>query len=98
MKKKTKIIISLVVVAITVIAVRQIYYLPRVVYLRELLHIKLAKKPNILGLTIVNLPIVPHKQEHSLSCEIAALKIALSAHSIDVSEAELIKKLHFDPT
>lgn len=45
----------------------------------------------------VRLPVSDHRQEHSLSCEVAALKIALSAHGISVSESELISKLPFDP-
>ncbi len=39
-----------------------------------------------------------HRQQHSLSCEIASLKMALSAFHINVSESEIISKLHFDPT
>ncbi len=39
-----------------------------------------------------------HRQENSLSCEIAALKMALSAQGIDIPESELISRLRFDPT
>jgi uncharacterized protein YvpB len=39
-----------------------------------------------------------HRQEHSLSCEVAALKMALSVYDINVPERELIEKLRFDPT
>lgn len=39
-----------------------------------------------------------HRQEHSLSCEIATLKMALSAHDISVPESELISYLAFDST
>ncbi|MEX1111898.1 MAG: C39 family peptidase [Candidatus Andersenbacteria bacterium] len=46
----------------------------------------------------VRLPVSFHRQEHSLSCEIATLKMALGAHGVDVSESELIAKLPFDPT
>lgn len=44
------------------------------------------------------LPLDFHRQEQSLSCEIATLKMALGVHDIDVSEAELISRLPFDPT
>lgn len=44
------------------------------------------------------LPVSFHRQEHSLSCETATLKMALGAHQIVVSEDELIAKLPFDPT
>lgn len=36
-----------------------------------------------------------HRQEHSLSCEIAALKMALNYHGQMVSESELLKDLPF---
>ncbi len=39
-----------------------------------------------------------NRQEHSLSCEAAALRMVLNYHGIDVSEAEVIEKLPFDPT
>lgn len=39
-----------------------------------------------------------HRQEHSLSCELAALKMALDFYGVKVSESELISKLPFDPT
>ncbi len=44
------------------------------------------------------LPINWHKQESSLSCEIAALKMALSYYGASVSETELIQNLNFDLT
>jgi uncharacterized protein YvpB len=46
----------------------------------------------------VQLPAVWHRQEHSLSCEVAALKMALGVFGIDVAEAELIAALPFDST
>jgi uncharacterized protein YvpB len=38
------------------------------------------------------------RQEHSLSCEIAALKMALSVYNYNVPESDLIAQLQFDPT
>jgi uncharacterized protein YvpB len=44
------------------------------------------------------LPTTFHAQEHPLSCEVAALKMALGTHDIEVSENDLISKLPFDLT
>lgn len=46
----------------------------------------------------VRLPITFHRQEHTLSCEVASLKMALQTHGINISESELIGRLPFDPT
>ncbi|MBI4708912.1 MAG: C39 family peptidase [Candidatus Portnoybacteria bacterium] len=46
----------------------------------------------------VKLNYQPHKQAYSLSCEIAALKIALSVQGTDVPESEILKYLPFDKT
>ena len=37
-----------------------------------------------------------HKQEHALSCEVAALKMALGFYNVAVTETELINDLKFD--
>ena len=37
-----------------------------------------------------------HKQEHALSCEIAALKMVLNFHGVAVAESELLRGLYFD--
>ncbi len=47
---------------------------------------------------IVKLPVPYFRQEHSLSCEIACLKMALNYQGVDVGERELIKLLPFDAT
>lgn len=44
------------------------------------------------------LPVPFHKQEHSLSCEIASLRSALLAVGINVPESILLDALPFDPT
>jgi uncharacterized protein YvpB len=44
------------------------------------------------------LPLKFHRQEHSLSCEAATLKMVLNYHGVEVSESEIIQKLPFDPT
>lgn len=43
----------------------------------------------------VRLDVPWHRQEHALSCEVAALKMALSAYGLDISESELIAGLPF---
>ena len=42
----------------------------------------------------LNIPF--HRQEHSLSCEIATLKMALDYYKLDIPESELLEKLPFD--
>lgn len=44
------------------------------------------------------LPIVFDPQDHSLSCEVAALKMALQVRGVSVSESELIDAVGFDTT
>jgi uncharacterized protein YvpB len=39
-----------------------------------------------------------HRQEHSLSCEIASLRSALLFRDVDIPESDLISLLPFDPT
>jgi uncharacterized protein YvpB len=64
----------------------------------RLANISLFQRGEVAGGTIIQLPATYHRQEHSLSCEIAALKMALSVFDINPSESELISKLRFDPT
>ncbi len=47
---------------------------------------------------MVKLPVPCFQQEHSLSCEIACLKMALNYQGAHVSEQDLIKVLPFDVT
>lgn len=47
---------------------------------------------------VVKLPVPYFHQEHSLSCEIACLKMALNYQGAKVSEQDLIKRLPFDAT
>ncbi|MDP3764133.1 MAG: C39 family peptidase [bacterium] len=46
----------------------------------------------------VSLKVPFHKQEHSLSCEVATLKMALSFYNVAVTESELIRDLKFETT
>lgn len=50
------------------------------------------------GAMDVQLPVPFHRQEHSLSCEIAALKMALGRFGLEVPESQLLVALPFDPT
>lgn len=52
----------------------------------------------VRGAATVELPVAWHRQEHALSCEIAALRMALGAQGSSVSEGELLRNLPFDPT
>jgi len=54
---------------------------------------KIQKKPK--ATVKLNLPF--HRQEHSLSCEAAALKMALQGKGVDVSESTIISQLNFEP-
>jgi uncharacterized protein YvpB len=53
-----------------------------------------AHAPSARAATI--LPIEFHRQQHSLSCEVASLKTALQMHRVSVTESELIRRLPFD--
>ena len=53
---------------------------------------------NIFPTPTVFLPIVFDKQDRSLSCEVAALKMALAYHGVRVQESTLLKKVGFDTT
>ena len=44
----------------------------------------------------IKLDVPYHRQEHSLSCEIAALKMALDYYGLKISESDLIKELVFN--
>jgi len=46
----------------------------------------------------VKLAVQFHRQEHSLSCEIAALTMALNFKGVGVSESDLLAQLPFDTT
>lgn len=57
-----------------------------------------ASAIRVKGIMDVQLPTAVHRQEHSLSCEIATLKMALQTVGVNVSESELIALLPFDQT
>src|SRR5262245_9197550 len=69
------------------------------IYLANKIDNKIMNRGKITGHSVTALLEVKwHRQEHSLSCEIAALKMALSAQGIEVPESELIGRLRFDVT
>ncbi|MBU0964028.1 Ig-like domain-containing protein, partial [Patescibacteria group bacterium] len=54
--------------------------------------------PFITELSVTNLAVPFHRQEHNLSCEIATLVMALIFRGINVSEATIIEAIGVDPT
>lgn len=54
--------------------------------------------PYTTELSVTKLSVAFHRQEHSLSCEVATLVMALQYRGISVSEATLINAIGFDPT
>ena len=46
----------------------------------------------------VQVPVLFHRQEQALSCEVAALKMALGGQGIEQAESALRAQLPFDPT
>jgi len=73
-------------------------YQPELVYLSGRLAALADRVGNVAGSSVYRLPVALHRQERSLSCEIASLKMALSGVGIDVPESELVGALKFDPT
>jgi uncharacterized protein YvpB len=71
---------------------------PIIKYQMRRINIALFQSGMVEGGKLTSVPAKFHRQEHSLSCEIAALKMALSVYNIDIPESELISKLKFDPT
>jgi len=59
---------------------------------------KLIASGQVKGTMDVQLLTSWHRQEHSLSCEIATLKMALQTVGVSVPESELIAQLPFDST
>jgi len=53
---------------------------------------------DVRGVMDVQLPTKFHRQEHSLSCEIATLKMALQTVGVNIPESDLIAQLPFDTT
>jgi uncharacterized protein YvpB len=89
--------VALVAIVLIISGVLAVKNWPIVKY--EIRRIKLSLfRGDIAGGTMIMLPATYHRQEHSLSCEIAALKIALSVYDVHIPESELISKLKFDPT
>ena len=96
--KKPKLILgSALVILILVVTIVE-RNLPTVKYGIRKINIVLFQAGEVAGGTITQVPAKFHRQEHTLSCEIASLKMALSVYGFDIAESELISKLNFDPT
>jgi len=61
-----------------------------------------SEKGRVLAFTTsqstFKLPVPAYLQQHSLSCEVASLRMALAFRGIAVSEEELLGRVGFDPT
>ena len=97
-KLNSKITLAVVAVILIISGFLATVNWPVVKYEVRRLNIKLFQRGDIAGGTLTQLPASYHRQEHSLSCEIASLKMALSVYGLDIPESELINKLKFDPT
>lgn len=97
-QKKLSVVNQIIAVFVLGLILGVYYYAPVFIRMRGEYDAGHHKLSGVLGFSIFRLPVVYHKQEHSLSCEIAALKMALSGVGVDVPENELIQKLRFDPT
>lgn len=85
---------ALVLVAITGVYLK---YKPTAIY--YLGEIRAAiQRGQVANAAVYRLDVPWHRQEHSLSCELASLKMALSGVGLNIPEQELINSLSFDPT
>jgi uncharacterized protein YvpB len=73
------------------------WYLPETRYVIGLLQSKIFNGSRVAGSSIAKLDVPYHRQQYSLSCEIASLKMALNYAGVNVSEQELIDRLKFEP-
>ncbi len=75
-----------------------IFFRPIVTYELGKIKAARAKPSNVAGASITRLDVPYHHQEHSLSCELASLKMVLNYAGVPVSESEIIDALAFDTT
>lgn len=87
--------IILAIILLEVLWQYQIIALPAVV-VRGMGRVQGMVTPRVRA--TVQLPVAWHRQQHSLSCEVAALKMVLNFHGVPVSENQLINRLPFDST
>lgn len=92
---KKKIVLGLLGVFVVAGALG-VWQYPKLAYLRGMAQAKAHGR--VAGAMLVRLDVPFYRQEHSLSCEIAALRMALAGVGYIVSESELINLLPFDPT
>lgn len=81
---------------IALLAVSAVRSWPVAIRLYERAVVSLARMPDGQGNTV--LPIIFDAQDHALSCEVAALKMALAYRGVTVSEADLIRSVGTDAT
>lgn len=71
------------------------------IYLRGRIASRFSRNPiksQVMGLEAYRLELDYHRQEQALSCEVAALKMALDAVGVEVGESELRERLVYDRT
>lgn len=51
-----------------------------------------------IRINIVQIPVPFYRQEHALTCEVAALRMALNYHGMNLTEDELLNQLSIDTT
>jgi uncharacterized protein YvpB len=73
-------------------------YSPALTYWSGKFASKMYHTGKTAGTSTVRLNVPFHRQEHSLSCEVASLKMALAGVGVEVPESELVAKLAYDST
>lgn len=73
---------------------------PQITYVRGLVlaHLNKIQVGRVASANVYKLNVPFHRQELTLSCEIASLKMALGAAGINIPESELIAAMPMDPT
>lgn len=97
-KKKIFILVALILITGALWQASIINFPAKITYALRFAVYKLSQTGSVKSAAAIKLDINPHRQEQSLSCEVAALKMALAGVGIVVSESELTEKLKFDPT
>ncbi len=98
MKKQTKIALGSIGIALIGFGTWYATHSPIATY--EIAKIKASiarRQGKVAGVYMLKLPVVFHRQEHSLSCEAAAMTMALNYKGANITESDVISKLAFDP-
>lgn len=99
MTKRTK--ISSAIIGVIVVVAGSLYYSQSPIVKYEIGKVKASisrRQAKVNGVYMMKLPVAFHRQEHSLSCEAAAVTMALNYKGANVTESDVISKLYFDQT